>query len=99
MYTSDMAKAKKRRATPKKAAENPVGQPFLLQLTLHEGGLVTIDKRKIAGVLLEGIEYRALSAILLGLHELQGELIKLAVEARILDVRENPVVDGPLEPQ
>jgi len=92
MYTATVKKVRKK--------TEPTRNPLpLLQITLRDGGVIEIEKRRIVAELLTGLEYRALAAVLEGLHKLTGELIELATSSRILDIHENPVVEGPKGPQ
>lgn len=69
--------------------------PHLLQITLYDGGRVSIDQERIAGALTMGIEYRSLKAIMVGLHDLMGSLIELATEAKLADSPELPTMKEP----
>ena len=73
----------------------PVVPPVLLQVTLLEGGMVTVDKRGVVNHMMRGLEYQALGEIVRGIHEFLGELIDLTLTARLLDVREKPVMPEP----
>lgn len=85
--------------TKRRGQSDSVPLPHLLQITVHDGGMVTIDQERMATALLTGIEYKSLKAIMVGMHELMGSLIELATEAKLVDVPENPVMKGPKEVQ
>ena len=71
----------------------------LLTVILHEGGMVTIDKRGIVNKLMRGLEYKGLGQITVGLHEFLGQLIELCLTSRLLDTIETPVMNEPRRPQ
>ena len=70
-------------------------KPPLLQVTLHEGGAVIINKGRLARQLVAEKDYKALAAILDGVHELEGSLIELVIQARIRYGDEMPVMPQP----
>ena len=67
----------------------------LITMVLSAGGQVYLDKRGLEERLLRGIEYKALTAMTAGVHELLGSLIELATTVRLADEPELPVVKGP----
>jgi hypothetical protein len=87
-----------RRRKPTVVAAPKPKQP-LLTLVLHEGGMVTVDKKPLVNHLMRGIEYKALAAMTSGLHEFLGQLIELCHTSRLMDVLEQPVMKEPGELQ
>ena len=94
MYISHMDKKSARR--PSGALAKP---PPLLTIVLHEGGMITLDKRKIEDCLMRALEYQSLAEITTWIYSVLGELIELSHKVRLADVVANPVMDQPQRPQ